>query len=223
MLAGTNITSVISTAISSAFTTFLSASSTFTGTLDTFGAVAVTSLKIGTATLTSALITYLSNFTSDPQTQLNGLNSYSGKVVQMKVFQSQTHSLLTTSISGQGQNPCIFRTDFTCKLSSSQIYVHFDDSWGITPATSSGFDSFRSTITIKEINLNNTPEITIGYKDAIFGQNNRGTSITLFPISAAYTNTASSYTISVYVAIMNSDDSVSLGSNWNMTITEIQN
>jgi hypothetical protein len=58
MLAGTNITSVISTAIASAFTTFLSASNVFTGT-NSFQTVSVRTAVYGSPIFTSTFITLI--------------------------------------------------------------------------------------------------------------------------------------------------------------------
>ena len=225
MLAGTNITSVISTAIASAFTTFLGASNVFTGTTNTFGAVIATSLKIGTATLTSSLITYLTNFTSDPQTQLNELKSYSGQVLKMTVYQPQRMDLLTTSISGT-TGGTILNPFFTCKSKDSNIYIRFDANWGIAGA---GYDNWRSVITITEVggSNNNPPETTISLKETkLGGQDNRNCAITLFPISAAFANTSSysgTYSIKIKANATDSNDILTIGNTWVCTIMEVQN
>jgi len=222
MLAGVNITSVISTAISSAFTTFLSSSDTFTGTLDTFGAVAVTSLNIGTSTLTSGLITYLSNLTSDPQTQLNALQSYSGKVLQMKLFNNQNGTLSNTSVNASGNvSKTIFTASFTTKSGASQIYASFDTQFAVS---GSGSDNWFCNLVINS-NDARIPSVIAGYKTANFGQDNRNCSISLFPVSGVLSNTiiGQAYTISVVVGCTSGDDTFTMYNQWNMAITEVQN
>ena len=172
MLAGTNITSVISTAISNAFTTFLSTS---------------------------------------------------GQVLKTVVYQPQTYTLLTNSISGT-TGATILNPYYTCKSNNSQLYIQFDATWGIG---GTGTDNWRSLITIAGVGGANTTEYTIALKDTkLGGQDNRNCSISLFPLSGAFSNTASfsgTYQFRIKTNATSSDDTLTIGSNYVCTITEIQN
>ena len=143
----------------------------------------------------------------------------------MKVYQPQNASLLTTSITPAGAT--IFNVSFNCKTNNSQIYVHFDATWGIG---GSGYDNWQTNLTITELNSLDPrpPETTIGNKDTrLGGQDNRNCSIALFPISGAFSNTSSysgQYSIKVNANALDSNDALTLYTNlWSMTITEVQN
>jgi hypothetical protein len=182
-------------------------------------------LVIGAKSLTETVLGYLSGITSDVQTQINSLKSYSGQVIQMKLYQPQNNTLYNdqnsiTSTNGQDKIVCLFY--ITTKSNNSQIYINFDCNWGVS---NYGVDSWISEVFIKDslsYGFGETPTI-IAHKEAKYGVDNRNCSITLFPISGGLNNTTINRQYVCGVKVRGTSDDTLTINQWNMTITEIQN
>lgn len=188
------------------------------------------SITIGANTLSSTLWGYLSGMTSSVQTQINNiqnqvnaLTSYTGRVIQMRIYSNlnttiQTDRTTGTIISSFGDYQ-IFSANFQPKSSSSQVHITFDTNYGLS---GSGYDEWNSKIFL---NANNgSSPLTLSYKNVKWGNDNRYSQISLFPISAGYSNTALNVlSIWITVGAQDSNDGLTINGNWNMTITEVQN
>jgi hypothetical protein len=138
-------------------------------------------------------------------------------VIQMKVYNSPNKSqggLASTTAKGTAYT-ILFSDLFVSKSNSSTIQVIFDCEWGINGST---VDSWKSSIFI------NNQIITT--KIAVFNQDNRNSSIVLFPISGAIINDTKNKNIpiSIQVAAIQSGSNDTLTLNtYNVTFIEIQN
>jgi hypothetical protein len=138
-------------------------------------------------------------------------------VIQMKVYNSPTRPQTgITSSSAKGTAYTILFSElFVSKSNNSTIQVIFDGEWGISGST---VDSWKSSIFI------NNQIITT--KIARFNQDNRNSSIVLFPISGAIINDTKNKNIPISIqaaAIQSgSDDTLTLNT-YNVTFIEIQN
>jgi hypothetical protein len=135
----------------------------------------------------------------------------------MKVYNSPTRPQTgITSSSAKGTAYTILFSElFVSKSNNSTIQVIFDGEWGISGST---VDSWKSSIFI------NNQIITT--KIARFNQDNRNSSIVLFPISGAIINDTKNKNIPISIqaaAIQSgSDDTLTLNT-YNVTFIEIQN
>jgi hypothetical protein len=138
-------------------------------------------------------------------------------VIQMKVYNSPTRPQTgITSSSAKGTAYTILFSElFVSKSNNSTIQVIFDGEWGISGST---VDSWKSSIFI------NNQIITT--KIARFNQDNRNSSIVLFPISSAIINDTKNKNIPISIqaaAIQSgSNDTLTLNT-YNVTFIEIQN
>jgi hypothetical protein len=138
-------------------------------------------------------------------------------VIQMKVYNSPNKSqggLASTTAKGTAYT-ILFSDLFVSKSNSSTIQVIFDCEWGINGST---VDSWKSSIFI------NNQIITT--KIAVFNQDNRQSSVVLFPISGAIINDTKNKNIpiSIQVAAIQSGSNDTLTLNtYNVTFIEIQN
>jgi hypothetical protein len=138
-------------------------------------------------------------------------------VIQMKIYKSKNKSEGgLPSTFAQGTNyTSLFTELFVSKSNNSTIQVIFDCEWGISGST---VDSWKSSIFINNV--------IIATKVAVFKQDNRQSSIVLFPISAAIDNfeKGKNIPISVKAAAIQSDPNSTLTLNtYNVTFIEIQN
>jgi hypothetical protein len=138
-------------------------------------------------------------------------------IIQMKVYNSPNKSqggLASTNARGTAYT-ILFSQLFPSKSNNSTIQVIFDAEWGITGST---VDSWKSSIFI------NNQIITT--KVVRFNQDNRNSSIILFPISGAIINDTKNknIAISIQAAAIQSDSNDTLTLNtYNVTFIEIQN
>ena len=135
-------------------------------------------------------------------------------VIQMKVYNVPEGGLSSTFAKGTDYT-ILFSKLFPSKSNNSTIQVVFDAEWGINGST---VDSWKSSIFI------NNQIVTT--KIARFNQDNRQSSIVLFPISGAITNDTKNknIAISIQAAAIQSglNDTLTLNS-YNVTFIEIQN
>ena len=138
-------------------------------------------------------------------------------ILQMKVFNPRSKSSggFTNLFATGTEYTILFQTLFVSKSNNSTIQVVFDAEWGINGST---VDSWKSSIFI------NGNIITT--KVAGFKQDNRQSSIILFPISGAITNDVKGKNIPITVqacAVQSgSFDSLTIYT-YNVMIYEIQN
>jgi hypothetical protein len=138
-------------------------------------------------------------------------------VIQMKVYNSPNKSqggLGSTFAKGTAYT-ILFSDLFVSKSNNSTIQVVFDAEWGVNGST---VDSWKSSIFI------NNQIITT--KIARFNQDNRQSSVVLFPISGAIINDTKNKNIAISIqaaAIQSgSNDTLTLNT-YNVTFIEIQN
>jgi hypothetical protein len=138
-------------------------------------------------------------------------------IIQMKVYNSPNKSqggLASTSAKGTTYT-ILFSELFPSKSNNSTIQVIFDAEWGITGST---VDSWKSSIFING-NIITTKVVR-------FNQDNRRSSVVLFPISGAIINDTKNKNIPISIqasAIQSgSEDTLTLNT-YNVTFIEIQN
>jgi hypothetical protein len=132
----------------------------------------------------------------------------------MKLYNVPQGGLSSTFAKGTDYT-ILFSKLFPSKSNNSTIQVVFDAEWGINGSTA---DSWESSIFI------NNQIVTT--KIARFNQDNRQSSVVLFPISGAITNDTKNKNIAISIqaaAIQSgSNDTLTLNS-YNVTFIEIQN
>jgi hypothetical protein len=187
-------------------------------------------LKMGLATLTNDIWSYLSTITSNVQTSITNmqnaisdLQSGSGRTIQTQIFCGPNYNLANTSINNGNSNNAnvlLFSVLFSCKASPSILYITFDAKYGVNGG---GTDSLTSLITVD----NGTTISTIAKKLVNYGIDNRNCDINLFPICGAFVNTGpigQRYRLNIYVFLTATDDTLTLDNNlWSYKVTEYKN
>jgi hypothetical protein len=179
---------------------------------------ASSSLSIGNFVLTNTLMSYLTSITSPVQEQINNILRYqSGQILQTKIYSNSRNSIVNTANSN-GTSTDLLNINFTPKSLSSQILVSFDAKWSVNGA---GDDIWQSYLIIKRTGFTNQ---NIALKQVRFNNDNRDSSVSLFPIIGAYSNGSTNpLTVTVHAYSQNTNDVLNIDNYWCLSISEVNN
>jgi hypothetical protein len=141
----------------------------------------------------------------------------SGQVIQTLLFNPENSVLDNSSVS-RGANVVIFSKTIRCRSNNSQIYATFDSDCRVNGG---GTDYWGSYINI--INLNNNDSKTVGAKYVNVNNDERNSSLNIFPLSGSRLNFTANLNYRIDVGVYGDSDDILNASLWNMALTEIEN